>query len=153
MPLSALQRSVSLSSHTERSQPSGYADAVRTPNQRPRRHVVAPPPDGVDLSTAAASAVYVGSPEHKSFPSFAGPPKLRADATKCPPHLADPSELTAWLRMAIAKAHCGPPFEGGFPRYAWYRHDEAWYEARLVNREQGEYKGYPILDEECPEGL
>jgi hypothetical protein len=107
----------------------------------------------VDLKDAAAVARYVGSSEHKSYPSFAGSPKLRADASKCPPKLARPSELTAWLREAIAAAQCGPPYQGGFPKYAWYRHGDTWFEARLVNKDQGEYKGYPIRDEECPEGI
>ena len=35
----------------------------------------------------------------------------------------------------------GAPWEGGFPRYVWYKHGETVFEGRLVNRETGEYKG------------
>lgn len=40
-----------------------------------------------------------------------------------------------------------------FPRYAWHKEKETVYEARLVNRELGEYKGYPLNETEWPEGL
>jgi hypothetical protein len=58
-----------------------------------RRAPVAPPP-GVDLSEIAVRASYVGSSEHKKYPSFAGPPQPRSDATKCDPGLSDPALLT-----------------------------------------------------------
>ncbi len=96
---------------------------------------------------------YVGSSEHKSYPSFAGPPKLRSDASKCDPALGDQSQLTAWLRAAVASGDFGAPWEGGFPKYVWYRDGQQWYEARLTNREQGEYKGYPLKQDELPEGI
>jgi hypothetical protein len=31
---------------------------------------------------------------------------------------------------------------GNFPRYVWCRRGEDTYEAMLVNKEQGQYKGY-----------
>ena len=49
--------------------------------------------------------------------------------------------------------HVGEPWEGDFPRYVWHRRQRAVYEARLVNRELGEYKGYPLQRGEEPEGL
>lgn len=110
-------------------------------------------PGWVDLASMAARTSYVGSAEHKSFPSFAGKPQLRADASKCSPNLADPAELTGWLRAAIIKGNVGHPWEGDFPRYVWCRREHDTYEARLVNKEQGQYKGYPLLPDEWPEGL
>lgn len=110
-------------------------------------------PEGVDLEALAARASYVGSSEHKSYPSFAGPPKLRSDASKCDPKLADAEEITGWLRTAIRTGFIGAPWEGDFPRYAWHRLDQVVYEARLVNQELGQYKGYPLRADELPEGL
>jgi hypothetical protein len=112
-----------------------------------------PPPAGVDLHELADRASYIGSSEHKNFPSFAGAPRLRADASKCDPKLADPEELTRWLREAITVGHVGTPWEGDFPRYAWCKREAAVYEARLVNSVQGHYKGYPLGPGEEPEGL
>ncbi len=107
-----------------------------------------------DLSEVAGAATYVGSGEHKGYPSPAGPPRLRADATKCDPRMhGDVALLTAWLREAILAGRVGGMWEGGFPRYAWARRDGACLEARLVNSESGEYKGYRLLDSEAPEGV
>jgi hypothetical protein len=117
------------------------------------RRVVAAAPSACDLVVLAERTSYVGSAEHKSYPSFAGQPKLRADATRCDPRLTDANEITAWLRAGIAAGLVGYPWEGDFPRYVWYRVDELCYEARLVNREAGQYKGYSLVDDECPEGL
>jgi hypothetical protein len=117
----------------------------------------------VSLVELAQRVSYVGSGEHKSFPSFAGQPRLRADASKCDPTFTDAGEITGWLRQAIAGGNVGAPWEGDFPRYAWHRlaslgiawHrlDDAVYEARLVNQELGQYKGYPLDPSEWPEEL
>lgn len=97
---------------------------------------------------------YVGSAEHKTYPSQAGRPQPRADATKCDPALhGDFEELTRWLSEAVAKGQVAGPWEGDFPRYVWANHDATWYEARLVNREQGTYKGWEARVDELPEGL
>lgn len=66
--------------------------------KRPLSRRVAPEPDPVLLGRFAESATYVGSPEHKSFPSFAGSPKLRSDATRCPTHLKDADQITLWCK-------------------------------------------------------
>jgi hypothetical protein len=134
--------------------PAVILDDMRAPKRRRdlRRTLVSPPAD-VDLAEVAGRASYVGSGEHKSHPSFAGPPKLRSDATKCDPTLADPGELTEWLREAITSGRVGAPWEGDFPRYAWHRRGNICYEGRLVNRGLGEYKGYPLDRSEWPEGV
>ena len=111
-------------------------------------------PADVDLVSVAEHAKYVGSREHKNVPSFAGQPGLRADASCCPPELAnDLVKVTAWLRTAIRQGSTGGPWEGrgpSFPRYVWYKHNEVVYEGRLVNRGRGEYKGYPLERSEWP---
>lgn len=124
---------------------------MRAPKRkRPHRAKRSPPPDDVDLTEVARQVVYVGSPEHKSYPSFAGGPARRSDASRCPPELDDPDALTEWVRVAVRNGDCGGPWEAGFPRYVWYRNGDECYEGRLVDSEAGEYKGYPA---DCPEWL
>ena len=117
------------------------------------RRSLGSPPSGVSLARLAQNARYVGSSEHKTYPSFAGPARPRADASKCDPSLADPDELTAWLRKAIEAGNVGAPWEGDYPRYVWHRRSDTVYEGRLVNQELGHYKGYPLGSDEYPEGL
>lgn len=124
---------------------------MRAPKRkRPHRTQRTEPPPGVTLHEVAGQVIYVGSPEHKSYPSFAGGPALRSDASRCPPRLADPEQLTGWLQAAIRGGSCGGQWLGGFPRYVWYRENDQCYEAMLVNQQAGWYKGYPA---ECPEWL
>lgn len=127
---------------------------MRAPSRRRemRRTIVAAPA-GVILPDLAGTVRYVGSAEHKSAPSFAGQPKLRADASKCDPSLQNANEITQWLRSALRAGNVGGPWEGGFPRYVWCRHGDMVFEGRLVNRGLGSYKGYPLVEEEWPSGL
>jgi hypothetical protein len=67
--------------------------------------------------------------------------------------LADPAELTAWLRSALASGRIGAPWDGDFPRYVWHRRGDVVYEARLVNSGLGEYKGWPLERDEWPEAF
>ena len=106
-----------------------------------------------DLNDLANRVTYVGSPEHKDFPSFAGQPKRRSDASICPRHIRDAETVTEWLRAAIRRGVTGSPWENGFPRYAWHKQEHTVYEARLINRGNGEYKGYPLNDDEWPRGI
>lgn len=125
---------------------------MRTPSHRRPRRRSRCVPSGTDLKSLAERATYVGSGEHESYPSAAGPPVLRSDASRCDPVLhGDFEMLTAWLRDAIVGGQTGAPWEGEFPRYAWIERDEVWYEARLVNRAAGTYKGYPLLAAERPD--
>lgn len=105
------------------------------------------------LATLSMRVRYVGSPEHKSAPSFAGPPRLRADASRCDPSLTDADEITEWLREGIRAGNISSHFEGDFPRYVWLKRVSVVYEGRLVNQEQGQYKGYPLAPHEYPEGI
>lgn len=126
---------------------------MRAPSRRrpPRRERFVPP--GIDLATIAERMQYVGSPEHKSYPSAAGPPRLRSDATKCDEALGSFEELTEWLRESARAEQVGGPWEGNFPRYVWHVREDVCYEARLVNRGNGEYKGYPLTRAEEPRWL
>jgi hypothetical protein len=140
----------------ERSGPGAISHnlAMQAPRRRRplRREVVTPA--GIDLNQLAARATYVGSPEHKSTRSFAGHPRPRATATICDPKLADSQvKITDWLRDAIRHGQVSGVWDGEFPKYVWGNVDGQLYEGRLVNREQGQYKGYPLLPVECPKGL
>jgi len=88
-------------------------------------------------------------------PPFAGrPPRPCPDATLCDRALANSrDQLTEWLRTAIAKGVVAVPWEGEFPRHAWYKTRDIVYEARLVNRTQVTYKGYGLLRDEWPKGI
>lgn len=121
--------------------------------KRPLRREITVPED-VDLSALSERLSYVGSPEHKSTRSFAGHPRPRADASICDPKLANSqNQVTQWLRDAVRLGNVSTIWEGDFPRYVWHELDGNPYEARLVNREQGQYKGYPLRPEERPGGL
>jgi hypothetical protein len=126
---------------------------MRIPQQRPKRHAIFVPPD-TDLDALAERAVYVGSVEHKTHRSEAGLPRPRADATKCDQERhGNFRELTRMLREAIVAGRVGAPWDGEFPRYAWTNDAGDWFEARLVNRDQGTYKGYGVSADGLPEGL
>lgn len=103
-----------------------------------------------ELLRLAAIVRYVGSSEHKSYPSFAGPPKLRSDATRCDPDFRDKLDLiNDWLREAVRRGWIGAPMENGFPRYIWYKNESgSFYEARLVNSGSGEYKAWALHPDE-----
>jgi hypothetical protein len=127
---------------------------MRAPRRRrPRRRWIAAP-TGRDLDAVASAARYCGSPEHKDTPSFAGQPKPRADASICDRSFAsDRGRPQAWLTAAIRRGIVSEDWEGDFPRYVWYKEEATVYEARLVNRTQGWYKGFPLKPEEWPPGI
>ena len=112
-----------------------------------------PVPAGCVPAHAANVAHYVGSPEHKDGPSFAGQPRPRADATICDRSFADRlADINSWLRTAILAGHTGD-WTGAFPRYVWHRAGVSVFEARLVNEVSGSYKAYEIEPDEIPAGL
>jgi hypothetical protein len=127
---------------------------MRSPKRRrPRVRIIAPP-SGVNLESVAGRATYVGSPEHKDAPSFAGEPRPRADASICDRALiGKQAELTNWLREGNRNGRVSELFEGDFPRYVWHKEGDGVYEARLVNSAAGHYKGYPLNADEWPTGL
>jgi hypothetical protein len=105
----------------------------------------------VDWAGLAERVEYVGSAEHKDGPSFAGHPRPRADASLCDPALSDQQErVTRWLRTAVRQRAVSATMDGEFPRYVWYWQQGIAYEARVTNRERGQYKGYPLNRDEWP---
>lgn len=122
--------------------------------RRPQRRVIAAPPPDADVAHAASNARYTGSPEHKSYPSPAGPPRLRHnDATPCPPDLRDFDVLTGWVRNGIRAGQTDGTWEDGYPRYVWLVVDGECWEARHTRAGPGQYKGYKLEPEQCPKGL
>ena len=79
-----------------------------------------------------------------------GVPRRRGDASICPREYNELQLATGWLRSAIRDGSTGGPWEGDFPRYAWHKEAATVFEARLVNRGDGSYKGYPLNDDEWP---
>lgn len=129
---------------------------MRAPQRRRPLARTLAAPGAIDLDALAGQVRYVGSPEHKDTPSFAGHPRPRADASICDRRFAGMQRtLTTWLQEAMRGGTIGGPIEGAFPRYVWYKEKETGvvYEARLVNRETGDYKGYALTKDEWPEGL
>jgi len=127
---------------------------MRAPRRRrPPTREISIPAD-VNLPEIASRVRYVGSPEHKDTPSFAGQPRPRADASICERRfMTMQEELTSWLQEAIERGAVSSHLEGDYPRYAWYKEGNVVYEARLVNRGSGEYKGYALEEEEWPNGI
>jgi hypothetical protein len=119
--------------------------------QRAKHRKIAPWPDGApDADDVADRAVYVGSAEHKAYPSTAGQPALRSDATPCDPAIGA-DRITPALKDSIRNGRTSGVFEGGFPKYVWGLIDQVVYEARHINGPTGTYKGYPIEPAEYPD--
>ena len=126
---------------------------MRAPRRkRPRRRRIEVLPR-TGLNDVANRVTYVGSPEQKDFPSFVGPPRPRTDASLCPRDITDVEVVSGWLRSAIRRGAVGEDWEGGFPRYVWHKEGGTVFEARLVNRGNGSYKGYPLREDEWPRGI
>jgi len=120
-------------------------------HQRFKHRTIAPWPSDKPQPEVVASLVrYVGSAEHKSFPSPAGNATLRSDASRCDPRYTDFEQITEVLRTAIRRGCISAIFEGDFPKYAWGWLDGHLYEARLVNRNAGWYKAFRLQDVEMP---
>ena len=126
---------------------SGTRPVVR--HRRTKRRAIGPWGGGDSPEETASRARYIGSPEHKSYPSSAGSPALRSDATPCDPDI-DRAEVCASLREAIRRRCTSARFEQGFPRYAWGWIAGDLYEARHINGPAGTYKGYRLEEAEHP---
>lgn len=102
----------------------------------------------------AGSIHYKGSVEHKAYPSFAGPPALRSDASPCDPKIqadSDRQSVEVALRDAFLRGCVSADTRNGFPRYAWGWFRGRLYKAMLINQEAGWYKAWPIEELEAPE--
>jgi hypothetical protein len=99
----------------------------------------------------------VGSGEHKALPihdSYASyalelAAYKRSDASRCDPTITRDQAEEA-LRAAIRRGHVSADFQGGFPVYVWGWLDERPHTARLINREAGYYKAWPVEESELP---
>jgi len=128
---------------------------MRTPGRtRPQPKALAAPLEARELQGWAEDVTYIGSPEHKTYPSFAGRPVLRSDATPCPREFNDAKSICAWLRDAILRGNVSAyRDQGTYPRYVWDLLNGQWFEARLVNATSGSYKGYPVTEDNIPREL
>jgi hypothetical protein len=127
---------------------------MRSPKRKKplQRKITATLPQDAEKRIAATR--YVGSPEHKRTPSFAGTPRLRRDASLCDDKLArQQGSLTQWLHQALSRGCCSSFPEHGYPKYVWYRIGDTMYEGRLVNSVSGEYKGYALTEDEWPKDI
>lgn len=125
---------------------------MRSPGRkRPRRSDRLVPTPEHDLEKMAQEASYIVSTEHKTHLTGAGPGRLRSDASKCPKELGL-EQVTDWLKVAIRKGDVSAATDL-FPEYVWIRIEGQVFEARLSNSVLGQYKGYPILDNEAPRWL
>jgi hypothetical protein len=124
----------------------------------PKRHREQPrdratPKPGLDMHELSKTAKYVYSAEHKDHFGPAGVRRLRTDATPCPRGLEEET-VTQWLRAAMAAGDVGGLWEDEtYPQLVWKRVGEIVYEARVSNRDQGWYHGYPLDRTEWPKWL
>jgi hypothetical protein len=128
---------------------------MRAPKRKkPLKRIISASLSDDAKDNAARKAHYVGSPEHKRHPSFAGPAFARKTASLCDRRFSAQQEmLNEWLRDAIRRGCCEHFENGSFPRYVWYKDDGIVYEARLVNAMAGDYKGYPLNADEWPDRI
>lgn len=131
---------------------------VRRPRQQPQR---------LDLTDAqrdelARRATYVGSPEHKDRAWWGGKPQARWRGgtpprrpkkqltTVCPLVTeVDRQQATRLLRAGIAAGNYRfVEGDGDFPKRVWYVEKGQGWEAYCINRAAGEYKGWPVDEDE-----
>lgn len=101
-----------------------------------------PPPESV-----AQRARYVASGEHKDYPSSDGLWTVvpKADKAKCARFArTEWHRLKEVLRQAISASCVHAEFRGDFPARAWAFINDVLHEARLSNRGNGEYHGFPL---------
>jgi hypothetical protein len=102
------------------------------------------------LRRAAETAQYTGSPYHRVAGSLMGGNLVGRrwpHASKCPAEW-DRQSATRALREAIRAVRVSADWDEGsdFPKFIWHLEGETLYEARLSNRELGEYHAYPLED-------
>jgi len=124
----------------------------RNRHHRSKHRVIHPWPDEENAPEIVAAAVrYVGSPEHKGSWSPHHNPRLRSDASECPPTLSrDLAANTEHLKRGILAGCVGRDFEDGFPKYVWVWVDGELFEARHMRGPVGTYKAYPLERIERP---
>lgn len=125
----------------------------RAVQRRKKRRTIAEwPAEEPPATVVAARVKYVGSAEHKDYPSPAGVAGLRSDASRCPPYPQEQwPNLQQALRNAVERECVSREFDiGGFPRYVWGFFEGQLFEARHLGNQSGEYKAYPLEEWERP---
>lgn len=126
---------------------------MKRPRQRERR-MLSP----TERRAVAARARYVGSGEHKAGGWWGGLPKARQlpggrvgrrgkqTPTVCPlTSNQDRERATSWVRQAIIEGQYRfQESDGDFPKKIWYEADGRIWFGYCLNKESGEYKGWPI---------
>jgi hypothetical protein len=129
----------------------GKRPKYQRPPEDHKRATIAPwPEDKPPREEVAQRARYVGSPEHKTYPSRAGQPRwgTRSDKARCDRFgEEDWPRLQAVLREAILNSCVDKEFRGTFPARVWAFINGVLQEARLTNQVNGEYHGFPVEQE------
>ena len=125
--------------------------------RRPTRNAASKTLSPAERRCVAERAAYLGSADHKDRRSWLGLPtsgvRLAAGrkTTICPLVTnADRARATGWVRQAItAGQYRFVDGDRDFPKHVWLRDSDGqvWY-GRCLNRARGEYKGWPIDEEE-----
>ncbi len=127
-----------------------------------RRPTQKSPPRALS-STEIADAEYIGSCEHKSRRWWGGLPCVRVDSTGragrpkkqnttiCPLVTpADQARATGWVRDALSTGRYRfLDADRDYPGRVWYRDSDGrvWI-GYCINTVRGQYKGWPITEEE-----
>lgn len=115
-----------------------------------------------ELVELSQSATYVGSAEHKDRRWWGGLPRARQlsggrigrqrkqKTTICPlTEVSDRDRATEWVRLAIRAGQCKfLESDQVFPKKVWYEADGRIWMGLRVTDVLGEYKGWPVLEEE-----
>ena len=108
-----------------------------------------------ELAQLAQRAVYLGSAEHKKQQWWGGLPEAgnRAEwqtTTICPLTTeAARIRATGWVKIAIKSRQCRFSQEDkNFPKWIWHEADGQFWMGYLVNDGLGQYKGWPIYEDE-----
>ena len=130
--------------------------------RRPKQIRQPPKLSASERRKLAARAKYVGSPEHKVKRWWGGLPASRQrkggeigrpgkqTTTICPLVSDEDRKMaTEWIQGAIRTGQyefCQG--DQDFPKKVWYRTDGQVWQGLVVNKAAGEYKGWPISEEE-----
>ena len=130
--------------------------------KRPRRKPERPKLTNTQRRKLAGGASYAGSGEHKDQRWWGGQPKGRQlpggrvgrrgrqTTTICPlTSDADRGRATKWVQRAIREGkYKFVEADKTYPKKIWIEVDEQIWFGFCINSESGEYKGWPIDEEE-----
>lgn len=133
--------------------------------KRPQQWPVRPPLSDRERRELAGRATYEGSGEHKDRRWWGGLPQAKQlpggrvgrrnkqHTTVCPLTAdKDRRRATGWVRRAIiAGQYRFVQSDKRFPRNVWFEADGVIWFGFCLNSEAGQYKGWPISEEERDE--